>query len=221
MPYADAWQQVGFLAMNNAASVEVHGASAYVAAEGVLRIVDITAPSDPNLLGSYTSGYGTMATFVVNDGYAYLALLSGLFEVPGEMEVVDVRAPGNPMSLGHYTIAVQSDSELVVEGGLAHIATGDGYEIVDVSDPSNMQRVNLFQGNWLHYYANGLAYLNTRSIWDVSDPFQAKPAMLWPDDYLYLISFTENERVFAGDGIYDLSDPPDPHEKRFALGCQL
>jgi hypothetical protein len=122
-------------------AVAVYGGYAYLAIEDRLRIVDLSVPDTPALLGSAVvdepSGRGLANDVAVADGFAYLGVGDSRQRLsPNGLRTFDVTDPSAPVALGAiHTVDAAMDVEL--EGGLAYVAAGvDGLRIFDVTTPS-------------------------------------------------------------------------------------
>lgn len=111
----------------------VSGNYAYVtdiySKEGI-RIIDITNPSNPSIVGSYNSG--ALGIFI-NGNYAYCAAyIDGLL-------ILDVSDPTSPWLVGSYnpySYSFISAEDVYVSGSYAYVAFGEaGLEIIDISNP--------------------------------------------------------------------------------------
>ncbi len=159
-------------------NVEVVDQIAYISDPDYgLRIVDVSDPTNPQLIGTYQvfnyCGYVT-----VLDNVAYLLVLEeGLL-------ALDVSSPDSPRLLGTYPLSVLSPSFVTIRDDIAYVANYNyGFRLIDVSNPAEM--VQLFEyemegyihnlaleGNLL-YLADGEAYIK---VFNVSDP--ANPVLL-------------------------------------------
>lgn len=107
---------------------------AYVIGRGSLRIVDITTPTAPRVLGKI-DGLGNTRQVAVADGIAYVsAREDGLF-------VVDVADPAAPRLLCHYD-SVEWATGVAISGKVLFIALRQfGVELVDVSRPAEPEHL--------------------------------------------------------------------------------
>jgi hypothetical protein len=123
--------------------IELTGGQAYVAVgQGGVHILDVSTPSSPVELGSFST-YGQAAGVKVSGNYAYVA---SIFD---EFRIFDITDPGSPTETGHYA-GIYVAEGLDVVGGYAYVASGgDGLQIIDVSDPTSPA----WQGSYPSTYA--------------------------------------------------------------------
>ena len=117
--------------------ISVRGSIAYVARGSGLRLVDVSVPGSPMVLGPGFGG-STKGVEVVDVGggqlYAYTAESGGLM-------IWDVTDPVSPSLVGSAPIGSAQDVE--IDGGRAYVALGaEGVKVVDVTDLANMQVVS-------------------------------------------------------------------------------
>ncbi len=118
--------------MSVAIGVAVSGNLAYVAVDHAgLKIVDVSDPSDPKLIGVTPHFAQDFAQEVaVAGGYAYVTSGKGL-------RVVNVSDPTHPAIVGSYDTPGEATG-IVVLGDTAYVADGGGgLQVVNVSDPPN------------------------------------------------------------------------------------
>ena len=109
-------------------TVHIHESRAYVSDGPTLRIVDVTDPATPTLLGSYTFPMRIYAVRV-SGSVAYAAVdFYGL-------GILDVSNPAAPALLGAFETPGQAIS-LAISGTTAALADRiSGVELIDVSNP--------------------------------------------------------------------------------------
>ena len=123
-------QRIGMLSMPKATQIQVVGQLAYVTAEGVVQIVDISNPSHPIARGSIANANEVRDAQIVGQR-AYLITFDQ------ELQIVDVRdsthtTPRGAMALSGIPQSVR------VSDGIAYVATySGGVQIVDVADPAH------------------------------------------------------------------------------------
>jgi len=132
---------VGRLAGGIPHSVFVKDNYAYVAAGGILNIIDVSNPKDPKEVGycytSYTSGEAG-GVYVLGN-YAYVAgWKAGL-------RIIDVSDPRSPKGVGYYKTPGDAWGVYVL-GNYAYVANGKkGLRIIDVSDPRSPKEVGYYK----------------------------------------------------------------------------
>ena len=201
----------------NAYDVRTVGNYAYVAdGESDLKILDVTAPSNPTLVGSYKTIDISYGIFVAGN-YVYLAAGSA------GLHIVDVSNPAAPSYVGSYlTPGIAYGVDVV--GNYAYVAShlAGGLQIIDVTDPSQPEYVGSHlttsyafdvrvSGNYA-YVADGLDGLK---IFDVSNP--ANPVLVGSHDTqgnVFEIRLSGSYAYLAdkvgGLKIFDVSNPVSP-----------
>jgi hypothetical protein len=112
--------------------LEVVGNNAYIVKNiAELRILDITNPADPTLLGQYTGPSNTYAVDVEISGN--LAFL--VFWKKGLM-VLDITDPSNIKEKHEFIGDVEQFGFLSLNDGFAYLATPDGIVVLNVNDPN-------------------------------------------------------------------------------------
>lgn len=101
---------------------------AYAIGRGALRILDISKPTKPKVLGKI-EGLGSTRQIAVKDGIAYVGSREdGAF-------IIDVKDQANPKLLSHYD-SVEFATGVEVSGNILFLALRHyGVELVDVSNP--------------------------------------------------------------------------------------
>ena len=152
--------------------IEIEGNTAYIASRNFnsgWKIVDITSPYAPQLLGSFNSG--TITTDIDIAGTtAYV-----LFNDTG-LQIFDVSNPTDPILLGAYE-TTNSNRSLQVVDNKAYITDSIGMHIIDVSNPTDPALLSITETDgqaWGVTVSNATAYIadGTRGlqVYDVSTP---------------------------------------------------
>jgi len=117
------------LGIGNCMDAAIVGDRLYVIGRGKLRVLDITKPRSPKLLGTLTN-LGRPRQIEVQDDVAYItAREEGMF-------IVDVSDSTKPELLSHYN-AIELATGIAVSGNVAFVACRTyGVELVNVTDPS-------------------------------------------------------------------------------------
>lgn len=192
----------------------VTGDYVYVAANG-LKIVDVSIPESPLLVGEYETG--TIRSVDVQGDYAYLSVWAS------EMHVVNIADTGNPVLVGQCP--VEWPWGIFVQDDLAFIARyydDLGLAIVDISNPQEPIFIGGCEApvayqRWVHVQSQ-YAYMTVNDgiqIIDVSDPYNPDPVAYYytpgRTDDVYI---RENHAYIAdaqnGLIILDISNPPNP-----------
>ncbi|MFH1958338.1 MAG: lamin tail domain-containing protein [bacterium] len=207
---------IGKLAGGLPRDVSVSGNYAYVAAEGLLSIVDISDPANPEQVSYYDtpgSAYGVS----VSGNYAYVA------DGSSGLRVIDISNPASPSETGYYDTPGFAYG-VFVSGNYAYVADGSsGLRIIDIT--------NLFSPSEIGYYdtpdsargvyvSGGYAYVVDYSsglrIIDISNP--AAPSEVGYYDtpgHAYGVSVSGNYAYVADYydvRVIDVSNPAVPAE---------
>ncbi|NPD88148.1 MAG: hypothetical protein HGN29_05475 [Asgard group archaeon] len=152
--------------------VSVSGDYAYVADSGSLKIIDISAPSAPTLVGSYsTFPFFAWAVFV-SGAYAYVGDGSGGIG----LIIIDISTPSAPTLVGSYDTPGLVYG-IFVSGDYAYVADGSsGLLVLDISAPSAPTPVGSYDTPgfaWDVFVSGAYAYVGDESdliIIDISAP---------------------------------------------------
>ena len=173
--------------------LEIVGQYAYLS-DGYdgLKILDVSDPVKPTLLGTYETP-GFVFDLAVADNYAYLAKKA---KEGGGLYIVDISDPTTPFEAGRFT--EQRGFAVAVSDGYAYFLTPDaGMLVLDVSEPALPVVVGQYQV--------------AGSIHQV----------MIVDDYAY-VSITKDSSGSTDLQILDISDPTRPRRRGsyeiFALG---
>jgi hypothetical protein len=185
----------GFTALTGAAEVAVAGNYVYEVGHAGLVILDASDVTNPRLIGrAGTRSPGTGVMIACNR--AFVGEQRGL-------EVFDVSDPANPRRVGAYNHPHCSGSTASsFEGNLATLTVlpdvycgggGGGIDLIDLSDPANLQRIGSYRrtddhtswGTWdvalsgnRAYVATAYPQLQVINISDPADPQQVVEARL-------------------------------------------
>jgi len=158
--------------------VDVQGDLAFVAAHtSGLQVVDISAPAQPVVVGSWDSPGQALAVMVDGD-LAYLA------DDGAGVRIIDIGDPASPVEVGHYDPPGPVRG-LFVAGDLLFVSSGgDGLRIVDVTDPTAPALVSVLalSGSAYDVWVEGnVAYVAATfdagglHVVDVTDPADPVP----------------------------------------------
>src|SRR5262245_4924879 len=111
--------------------VAVDGAYAYVVAgKAGLFIYDVSAPSQPVLLGSLPTP-GAALRVAVSGRYAYIAAQSS------GLRIIDAGEVSQPVEVGFYDNPAFDILDVALDGAFAYVACGrSGLQVLNVSDPT-------------------------------------------------------------------------------------
>jgi hypothetical protein len=209
--------------VGHATNVTISGSYAYVVSSGSfnyaagLYVVDISTPSDPQIIGWVDTG-GTANGVTVSGSYAYLA------DGENGLQVIDISTPSNPYVIGSVGLDGYAMS-VAVSGSYAYVSA-DGLQVIDISTPSNPQVIGSVDTGGaansvavLGDYAYVAEYYSTNDqtdnlyVIDISTPSNPK-ILSWvdaPDDFWdFTISGSYLYVVGQGLHVIDISTPPNP-----------
>ncbi|HYF05773.1 MAG TPA: tail fiber domain-containing protein [Patescibacteria group bacterium] len=118
---------------NGGVGIKVQGKYAYIVSAGddTLRIVDISNPATPYIVGSINSGDDPWEVFVQGK-YAYVANGTGQ-----TMQIVDISNPTAPVLAGSVGSLGANSRRVVVQGRYAYVSNNAGQVfVIDISNPS-------------------------------------------------------------------------------------
>jgi hypothetical protein len=149
MPVLEASFDYGFVG-----ETTIVGSLAYVASDTGLSVLDLTTPTAPVLVGSFTTPNGALGVAVAGDR-AYLAV-----GVDG-IDVLDVSSPASPMLLGAFDTPGGA-LKVAMANDAAIVADSEAVVVVDVADPASPTLVGSYAATgtvWDVEYADGYAYV--------------------------------------------------------------
>jgi chitodextrinase len=112
---------------STARRVAVSGTHAYVADTGDFKVVDVSDPTHPLVVGTHDEAGLVYYNVAVEDGYAFVGTATTLL-------VLDVRDPARPAKVGQL---FTGGGRLAVSGGYVYLAAGNpGLQVVDVRNPA-------------------------------------------------------------------------------------
>lgn len=115
----------------------VVGTTAYVVGGNLLKIINITNPATPTLIGSFT-GTGSFTDVRVSGNYAYLTSTDNT----NELAVVNITTPSSPTLAASFGLAGNSDATSIeISGNFAYIGklTNGGspeFFVVNITTPT-------------------------------------------------------------------------------------
>ena len=183
-------------------SVAVNGDYAYVGGDK-LEIINISILSAPVLVGSYS--YGRIYAIAVKGNYAYVGTGGGKCE----LKILNVANPQSPILIGELILVGELESnsmeelDLRVVGDYVYFVSSDGFEIINITNPTTPFVVGSFRsckgrgiaisGDYAYTGGSGGFFLN---IFDITTPtlpilvgkYQARNAdgVAVVGDYVYI-----------------------------------
>ncbi len=178
---------VGHWTGSSGDGISVSGNYAYVIdnSDSLLRIIDISDPSNPTQVGSYNPGepfssYDASSSLLgVSGGFVYLAIEGKSSN--WQLLIIDVSNPANPHQVGSYNLDDPGnniyDYGVSVAGSYAYETVeyqpagqslSQDIRVIDMSNPANPQQVGSYKFAWATIYnpvkgyvfaSNGYVYL--------------------------------------------------------------
>lgn len=156
----------------------VAGDMAYVATGYAgLRVIDVSAPDAPRVAGQHTSLPAAISVVRAGDHVVVAEGPSGAASGGGTLSTWSVREPARPRAVGRIQIGDRmSHLPLVASGSLVLAGAGDGFSVVDATDPAAPRTlVTVPLDDYLPGMAvnGGLLYLANKltfRVWDLSTP---------------------------------------------------
>lgn len=128
---------VGSVDTYTAAGVSVVGNYAYLAGVYDFRVIDITDPTNPVLVGSLDHEDGMYYNISISGNYAYLTGRYFGNHVHANIKIIDISNASNPVIAGSFTINSEAH-DVDVAGQYAYVATDSGLQVIDISDLNNL-----------------------------------------------------------------------------------
>lgn len=171
--------------IHEAEYVEVKDNYAYVLDEdSVFSIIDVSDPLLPILTGSYD--FSDIYEWIwwidieVSGNYAFLVCdyEDNSRESGSILLILDISNPASPALIGTYEPGNSYDyniysNDVAISGNYAYLATEEGFQILDISDPTNPGLVNTW-GDYGHTISisGNYAFINEGflSVLDISNP---------------------------------------------------
>lgn len=172
-----------------------------VVPSGTVRIVDLTNPSQPVVVGIVSPPGGADNIDIAGD-FAYSA-------GPHVLSVIDLTDPTHPAVLGSVEVE-RHVSAVAVSGSLAFLATNDGFYVVDIGDPAHPTAASFVSDVYncegiaaFGQYAYACADRRGVLIFDASDPSRPRQiGSMDTPDYAYTASVAADYACVAdGSGL--------------------
>jgi len=229
-PGAQNVELVGQINVGPAGGVAVSGRYAYIAdrtcCPGALHIIDVSDPTSPRLISSYTStrwGECEYFSVAVVGKYAYIATACSL----GIMDVEIPSAPRETGFCGGFGLVSEYNVQLAVADDYAYVPLGWGLSVINVSDPTSPHEVARMTSEFEFAYAVAVAgnyiyaasgYSGLRVI-DVSEPTVPREVSLCEiPGWAWRVAVAGSYAYVSATGglhIVDVSNPAVPREIGF------
>jgi hypothetical protein len=99
----------------------------------VVEIINISEPTDPQLVGTYTPPYGIPADIALEGDYAFVAVRGDWPDLPGHLRVLDLADPANPVEVGYYDLPMDWPVAIAVLDGVIYITNVTGVFVYQFS----------------------------------------------------------------------------------------
>lgn len=195
---------------------------------GGLKIVNLTDPTDPALVGNFTNDFARAHNLYIDEnGFAYAV---GTNSAGGGMIIFDLADPENPVKTGQWTTSYVHDVFVRNDTAWASLQRSGELAVIDVSDKANpVEITRWFEGpvthnSWLTNDGNYLLVTEERSgghlkIWDIRDLNNVSLVSEYESMRNIVIHnvFVKGDFAYIsyyGEGlkIVDISDPTSPGE---------
>ncbi len=213
----DSLAQVGQIELEAPNKLSIRGDRLFATNDGNLQIIDISDPTNMQILNTWEEGFVTGVT-----AYRHYLYITGW----PDLQILDVGDPNNIQLLGVLDDLPSSAYEIAINGGFAFLANrGGGMHIIDIRDPVNPQHTSSFYDApycWSVAVTGKYAFLADRGgneihAVDVSNPqipvgagtfssFNRLEDVQAFGRYVYALDSWEGVRVL------DFGDPTNPQE---------
>jgi choice-of-anchor B domain-containing protein len=159
--------------------IKTHLNYAYIVTEGSglgsgMQIVDLSSlPNSASLVKTFKSTFTTSHNIYIDNGYAYVVGTSG----GGGMHILDLSDPVNPVQTAYYGGSGYIHDVYVLDD-TAYVSGADTYDLVDVSDKSNPQRISQSAALPGIYAHSGWLTTDKRYFY-ATDEFNQRDLMVW------------------------------------------
>ncbi len=110
---------------------------------GGLDIIDISIPTDPQLVSSSSWRLWNGKSIAISENYAIVGH-AAQYDTPGSVEVIDITSPDSLVFIKRIDIA-HSVKEIVISNKIAYVAAGlSGLRIIDFSNPNQLSEVGFY-----------------------------------------------------------------------------
>jgi len=213
----------GRWAYGPANGIDVAGNLAFLGSGSFLKVLDVSNPSTPTVLGEVMIS-GVVGEITVSGEIAYV-----IDESTSALRVVDVSDPASPLEIGSSEGSErESVKGIAVSGNFAYLLVSgypdSGFRVIDVNDPTSPVEVAFFEINGPSgiSVSDSHAYVTTFSqglqVIDINDP--TSPAVVGDleigsakvtvsGDFAYLAVTDSDDYPFH---VIDISDPSSPSE---------
>jgi hypothetical protein len=141
-------KELGSLATSQTYDLTVRGDYAYLAdgadfGDGGLRIVDVSNPATPNVVGQDTGCPYANGVDVSADGNTVYIACASNASFQNELRIVDASDKANPALIGSFTLPGSSQlpdynvaHSVAVSGNIAYVANEFGVDEIDITNPA-------------------------------------------------------------------------------------
>ncbi|HPT71485.1 MAG TPA: T9SS type A sorting domain-containing protein [Candidatus Cloacimonadota bacterium] len=212
LPIFATFHKIGeFETTGAASSMAISENIAYIADDIDFKVIDITNPIAPQLLGSCTT-LGTGLSMEISGDLVYVA------EGTSGLQIIDVSNSQSPQIIGSYPTP-NSANYIAVEGNRAYLACYDtGLMIFDISNPQTPILLGSYPTEW----GSGLCVIGNIvylagggfTIIDATDPQNLQVLSTYQMGYARSVTVSGNRAYVNnseyGFSIFDISNPQLP-----------
>jgi len=194
-----------------------------------MKIIDISNPSSPTLVGTYTLEFGDEKAWAVKSGGGNYVYLGSNYH----FEVIDVSSPSSPYRKSKVNSAGEVKGIFYSGGNYAYTSEANfGFNIMNISNPSSVSYAGYYDpptNDWCYNVAvsGNFAYITRQDaggnhLWvvdisNISSPTLAKDYQITPTSaYMWGIAISGNYAYIAngknGLVILNISTPQSPVE---------
>ncbi|MFX1517320.1 MAG: LVIVD repeat-containing protein, partial [Promethearchaeota archaeon] len=169
---------ISYVNITGVLGVYVEGDYAYLAQSSGIRVVDVSDPTNPSLVGSCNIPLSPAREIVVEGDYAYAA---GDFQ---DIQVINITNPKDPGVNGSTGGVIGYSAEAVaIDGDFAYLGAGNYVYAIDISDPTDPKVAEespslggsvmgiAIDGDYLYCVCDGKGVgFNGLKVLDISDP---------------------------------------------------
>jgi len=187
----------------------------FLACDNTLSIIDISNPSNPHLIGSYSESNTIFNYIFVVDNYLYT---TGCYTYPSyqpSFSIYNIANPIHPILLDQFVFYNDSPLDLWVENEKAYICReGNSILVFDVSNPESMFVIDSLPvpGKKI-CIENTYAYILSNTVIYIFDLTTGTTiSSIHPGTAVQSFSISDSRAYIAGQDtrIYDISNPYNP-----------
>jgi hypothetical protein len=170
-----ATSPIGTLSMSEPTSMDIQGNYLYIQSKGILRIVDVSRHSAPQLISTLSLGADQTQKLTVSGRYLYV-----VGDTPGILRIINISNPSSPVLVSTASTISADSNSIYAQGSYLYLTneTSQSLQIFDVSNPTSAISVSntlimsnpksvFVQGNYAYVVGNTSGIIQ---VIDVSTP---------------------------------------------------